>query len=172
EQVGGESLIANIMADGMLAATKQMGSVAAFINQGGVRAGLEAGKITYGQAIAVMPFNNTLTVLDVTGAELLAAIKQGLGTGGQLTPSAGTSYRATGGDVQVTIAGQPLDPAKTYRITLLGFTANGGDSLFAFRDAKGRRIDTGLVDIDAFVEYLKANSPLNPKPEGRVSVSR
>lgn len=172
EPIGGESLMANIMADGMLAATKSMGSVAAFINQGGVRAGLESGKITYGNAIAVMPFNNTLTVLDVTGAELLSAVKQGLGTGGQLTPSAGTSYRANGNDVQVTIAGMPLDPTKTYRITLLSFTANGGDSLFAFRDAKGRRVDTGLVDLDAFMEFIKVNSPLNPKPEGRVSVSR
>jgi 5'-nucleotidase len=172
EPVGGDSLMADIMADAMQAATKSMGSVASFINQGGVRAGFESGKITYGQAVAVMPFNNTLTVLDVTGAELLAAIKQGIGTGGQLTPSAGTSYRVNGNDVQVTIAGMPLDPAKIYRITLLGFTASGGDSLFAFRDAKGRRIDTGLVDIDGFVEYLKANSPLNPKPEGRVVIQR
>lgn len=174
EQTRGESLMANVIADAMQATLKAQGAVVSFINQGGVRSSLEAGKITYGQAIAVQPFNNTLVVLDVTGAELKQAIEQGVGTGGQLTPSQGSSYRIDrtkpkGEQVaDLVIASQPLDLAKTYRVGLLGFTANGGDSLFAFRDAKGARTDTGLIDLDALIAYIKANSPLNPKPEARV----
>lgn len=174
EQAKGESLMANVIADAMQATLKAQGAVVSFINQGGVRSSLEAGKVTYGQAIAVQPFNNTLVVLDVTGAELKQALEQGAGTGGQLTPSQGSSYRISRSKPQgekvsdVMIAGQPLDPAKTYRVGLLGFTANGGDSLFAFRDAKGARTDTGLIDLDALIAYIKANSPLNPKAEGRV----
>ncbi|MGV3616410.1 MAG: bifunctional metallophosphatase/5'-nucleotidase [Fimbriimonas sp.] len=174
EPVRGESLMANVIADAMFEATKPQGAVVAFINQGGVRGSLEAGKVTYGNAIGVQPFNNTLVVLDVTGAELKTALEQGVGTGGQLTPSRGSSYRIDrskpkGEQVSaVVVAGQPLDPAKTYRVGLLGFTASGGDSLFALRDAKGTRTDTGLIDLDALIAYIKANSPLNPKAEGRV----
>jgi 5'-nucleotidase len=174
EQVQGESLMANVIADAMLDATKAQGTVAAFINQGGVRSSLEAGRITYGNAISVQPFNNTLTILEVTGAELKTALEQGAGTGGQLTPSRGSRYRLDRARPQgervsdVQIAGEALDPAKTYRIALLSFTANGGDSLFALRDAKGARTDTGLIDLDALINYIKANSPLNPKAEGRV----
>ena len=65
------------------------------------------------------------------------------------------------------IDGQPLDRAKTYRVATLNFLAAGGDSVFAFRDAKGRRIDTGKVDIDLWVDYLKAHSPLVP-PVNRI----
>lgn len=175
EREGSDSLMADVVADAMQARTASLGSVAAFINKGGVRAGIDAGKITYGQAVTVMPFNNTFTLLDLSGAELKAALLQGANSpaqGGLLIPSDGTSYKVVGNDIQVTIAGQPIDPTKTYRITLLGFTASGGDSHFILRDAKGRRVDTGLLDIDAFVDYLKAHSPLDPKYESRVSVQR
>jgi 5'-nucleotidase len=176
EQENGESLMANVIADAMLAATKPQGAVAAFINQGGVRSSLEPGTITYGQAISVQPFGNTLVVLQVTGKELVEALEQGVGTGGQLTPSAGTSYTIDRSKpkgqqvVEVRVNGTAVDPAQRYKIGLLSFTAGGGDSLFAFRDAKGLRNDTGLIDLDALIAYIKANSPLSPKREGRVSL--
>ena len=175
EREGGDSVMSDVIADALQAKTAALGSVAAFVNKGGVRASLDAGPITYGQAVSVTPFNNTLTLLDLTGAELKAALLQGVrspAAGGQLTPSAGTSYTVSGDDVQATVAGQPLDPARTYRVTLLTFTASGGDSHFVLKGAKGRRLDTGLLDIDALVEYLKAHSPLDPGPADRVKVVR
>ncbi len=173
EREGGDSAMGDLIADAMLGATKGTGAVAAFINQGGVRSAIEAGPITYGQAVTVMPFNNTLTVLDLTGAELKAVLLQGARSpahGGQLTPSAGTSYKIVGDDVQAIVAGAPVDPAKLYRLTFLNFTANGGDSHFILRDAKGRRLDTGFLDIDALVAYIKAHSPIDRQAEGRVTV--
>ena len=173
ERDRGDSTMADVVADAMQAKMAAFGAVASFVNKGGVRSALEAGPITYGQAVSVLPFNNTLTLLDVSGAELKAALLQGNGAndaGGLLTPSAGTSYRIHGADADVTVAGQPLDPAKTYRIALLSFTAGGGDSHFVLRDAKGRRVDTGLLDIEALADYLKAHSPVTPGPTGRVVV--
>ena len=172
EREDGDSVMADVMADAMQAKTASFGSVVAFVNAGGVRSGLDVGPITYGQAITVMPFNNTLTLLDLTGAELKAALIQGAHSGGLLLPSAGTSYTVQGDSLTAIIAGQPLDPAKVYRCTFLNFSANGGDSLFVLRDSKGRRVDTGLLDIDALVDYLKAHSPLDTGPAGRVRVSR
>lgn len=168
---GGFSPMANLIADAQLAATQQQGSVAAFINAGGVRAALESGDITYGQAISVQPFSNTLVVMEVTGRELLTALaRQG---GGTLHPSKGTSYKAVNGPdgwsiTDVVIAGEPLDLFKTYMITVNNFTAGGGDDHQELKNAQGQRTDTGLVDIDALIDYIKAHTPLDLPQEKRI----
>lgn len=170
----GESLMANVIADAMLEGTKKQGSVVAFVNSGGVRSSLEKGPITYGNAISVQPFNNTLTLLELTGSELLAALNQGVGTGGELNPSGGSSYhidksQPKGSQVSnVVISGSPLDPSKTYVVTFLTFTSNGGDAHEVLKAAKGVRRDTGLLDIDTLLDYLKAHSPIEPKAENRI----
>jgi 5'-nucleotidase len=162
----GDSAMADVIADGMQAATAKSGSVTAFVNSGGVRGGLEPGKITYGELISIEPFGNTLVVLDLSGAELKAALEEGVGTGGELLPSKGSGYRIDsskplGARVSdVVVNGIPLDLAQTYRVTFLNFTANGGDAHQVLKDAKGTRIDTGLVDIDALIDYVKAHNPL------------
>jgi 5'-nucleotidase / UDP-sugar diphosphatase len=173
---GYENTMANVISDSMLEATKGQGSVAAFMNQGGVRSSLEPGKITYGQAISVQPFGNTLVLLELTGAELKAALEHGADrTGGLLHPSAGTSYRLDMGRPigsrvsEVVVAGAPLDLSKTYRLTFNSFTASGGDGHEALKNAKGHRVDTGFVDLDALIAYLKGHRPLNRKLEGRIS---
>jgi len=175
-QGGGDSLMADVIADGMLAATAKGGSVAAFVNSGGVRGGLEPGKITYGELISIEPFGNTLVELDLTGVELKAALEEGVGTGGELNPSQGSSYeidrsKPIGSRVlSVIVAGAPLDLAKTYRVTLLNFTANGGDAHQVLKDAKGARIETGLIDLDALIEYVKAHNPLSAERPKRIRV--
>ncbi len=166
---GGDRLMGNLIADAMLAATAKQGAVAAFTNTGGVRSSIDAGPITYGEAISVVPFNNTLVLLDLTGDELFRAIEFGVEKGGQLIPSRGTSYTVKGGQlVEVKIGGQVIDKAKTYRVCLNSFTASGGDGHEILKAAAGKRTDTGMVDIDAFVDFIKANSPLDPKSEGRI----
>lgn len=171
---GGESLMADVIADAMLEATAKMGTEVAFVNSGGVRASLEAGTITYGQAISVQPFGNTLTVLELHGTELKEAINQGVGTGGELQPSKGSRYRIDKSQpkgsqaVDIVINGRPLDPNGTYKVALPAFTANGGDAHTVLQNAKGSRVDTGLVDLDVLLAYIKAHSPLEPKAEGRI----
>lgn len=166
----------DVIADGMLAATAKGGAVVAFVNSGGVRGGLDPGIITYGQLISIEPFGNTLVLLDLTGAELIAAIEEGIGTGGLLVPSKGSSYKVNrsqpaGARVsEVVIAGQPIDSARTYRVTLLNFTSNGGDDHRVLKEAKGSRTDSGLVDLDALIEYVKSHSPLAVDEPRRIIV--
>ena len=173
-QRGGDSPMADLIADGMEAATAKSGSVVAFINSGGVRGGLEPGKVTYGELISIEPFGNTLVVLDLSGAELKAALEEGAGTGGQLTPSKGSSYsidrsKAVGSRVSdIVIGGAPLDLGKTYHVTLLNFTANGGDAHVVLKAAAGNRVDTGLIDLDALIDYVKSHPTLTVEEPGRV----
>ena len=167
------NLMGFVVADAVLEATKMQGSVAAFWNAGGVRTDLKAGPITYGNLIEVCPFNNSLVVLDLKGLELLGALEQGFGTGGTLIPSKGFSYaydgeKAEGSRVSATLNGEAVDPEKTYRLTFSSFTSSGGDSHFILRDAPGRRVDTGFLDIDALVTYFKANSPVSMTASDRM----
>lgn len=175
----GENPMAFVVADSMLASTAKTGSVAAFVNLGGVRSNLEPGTITYGEAITVQPFNNTLTVMDLTGVELKGALEEGVADtdklGGLLNPSHGTSYKIdfskpAGSRVSdLIVAGSAVDTSKTYRVTFLNFTANGGDAHVVLKNSKGKRVETGLLDIDALVDYVKSHSPLNKTTEQRVS---
>jgi len=176
-----ESPMANVVADAMLAATAQGGSVAAFVNIGGVRAGIEPGPITYGQAVTVQPFANTLVQLDLSGSELASVLEETLGSlpessAGLLCPSHGTSYVIDLGKppgqrvTQLMVAGKPVESEQVYRITVPSFLAAGGDGHAKLAQANRRRYDTGTLDIDAFVAYLQAHDPTDGTLEGRVTV--
>ncbi|MBS1719305.1 MAG: 5'-nucleotidase C-terminal domain-containing protein [Armatimonadetes bacterium] len=156
------------ISDAMLDATSAMGAQVALMNHGGVRSALEPGKITYGIAISVQPFNNTLHLIDLTGKELMTAFEQAVAKGG-LIPSRGVKIEMREGKVvSATLNGEAIDPSKTYRVCVPSFLAGGGDGVFALRDAKGRRVDTGLMDIDVLVEQIKKKSPIKPANELRV----
>ena len=68
----------------------------------------------------------------------------------------------------VTVNGQPLDSGKTYKVAMNNFTAGGGDGFTMFKDAK--RLDTGTLDVDILVNYLKANPTLDAQNEGRIII--
>lgn len=153
--------LGRIIADGMLAATAKQNVVAALMNTGGVRAALEPGDITFGMAISVQPFNNTLVVMDLTGAQLKDTLEIR-----QVWTSSTLRYtfdaaRPQGSRVSgLLLNGQPVDPAVTYRITVNNFMAGGGDDFITLKNSTGYRLDTGLLDIDTFVDYLAAHSPV------------
>lgn len=174
----GNSIVGNLLTDAMLAQLEKSGAVVAFMNRGGIRADIESGPITYGAALSVQPFGNTLVLLDMRGSEILAVLEQSVEAypergGGILHPSKGSSYtvdltKPAGLRISnVIIAGAALDPNKTYRIGLNSFTAQGGDGLTVFKECKGARTDTGFVDFDALLAYIKANSPIKPNAEKR-----
>ena len=87
---------------------------------------------------------------------------------GSLIPSKGSSYKVAGGGARdVIIGGLPLDETKTYKVVVNNFMAGGGDNLETLK-ACTKKLDTGLNDIDAFVEFIKANSPLSIGTEIRI----
>ncbi len=165
----GEAPLGNLIADAVLTATRPMGARIGFMNEGGIRKDLEAGDdsvAAFGQTQAVLPFGNTLVVMDLTGAQIRRILenqwKEGSANGSMLQISNGFSYRwdaskPVGSRVlAMTLEGQPIDDAKTYRIVANNFLAEGGDNFPDF--AKGtNRLETGLLDLDAFTDYLRAN---------------
>jgi 5'-nucleotidase / UDP-sugar diphosphatase len=175
----GESPLGDVIADGMLAAGLKSGAQIALMNSGGIRASISPGPLTYDKAVEVQPFGNTLVLLDVTGAELKSALELCVDPpagGRMLQVSRGfqvvydLSKPASSRVDSMTLNGQAIEMAKTYRVVLNSFTAAGGDAFLPLKQSQGQRIDTGINDLDATVAYLQANPALDQKIEGRIQV--
>ncbi|WP_330439234.1 bifunctional metallophosphatase/5'-nucleotidase [Micromonospora sp. NBC_00821] len=179
----GESPLGNLIADAQLAATDdEQNAVAAFMNPGGVRADLDAGPVTYEEAFTVQPFANNLVTLDLTGAQLYCVLEQQFITNRTLYPSATVGYvvdpNGTTGTVadpcagtrvvrgSLTLGGTTVDTAATYRVTVNNFLAGGGDGFSALTG--GTNLVTGQIDLDAFVAYLTAQSPVSAPTLDRI----
>jgi 5'-nucleotidase len=183
----GESPLGNVIADAVLAATRAQGAQIGFMNTGGIRKDLEAGAdltASFGQAQAVLPFGNTLVLMDLTGAQLRVLLEQqwarpAASDASVLQVSNGFSYRWDEGRPQgsrvvpgsVRLDGVPLDDARRYRIVANNFLAEGGDNFPEF--AKGvNRVDTGLLDLDAVLDYLNKNAGTGAPATGMAPTNR
>ena len=132
----------------------------AIMNSGGVRDSMPAGKLTYKDVLKVQPFGNMLSVVELKGSELTAyleaAMKMSPGSGA-FAQFAGVRIVAEGGKlVSATVRGTAIDPAKTYRLALNNFQANGGDGYPKLSTHPGY-VNTGFVDADVMREYLSKN---------------
>ena len=135
----------------------------AIVNAGGVRDSLPAGKLTYKDVLTVHPFGNTIVVVTLSGKEVMdylnAAAKMTPGSGA-FPQFAGVQLVIEGGKVQsAQVAGQAIDPSKTYRMAINNFVAAGGDGYPKLTTHPGY-VDTGFVDADVLRAYIAANSPL------------
>ena len=185
-----ESALGDVIADAQLAATIAPDAGAAVIamtNPGGIRTDLLyntisggelVGEVTYAEAFAVQPFSNSLVTMTLTGAQIKAVLEQQAtagsdGSGRMLQISHSLTYTWTlsapvGSKVSdMKINGTPIDLAASYRVTVNNFLAGGGDGFTAL--LAGTDLLTGIIDLDAFVAYLTANSPVPPGPQNRIT---
>ncbi|WP_405999964.1 bifunctional metallophosphatase/5'-nucleotidase [Streptomyces sp. NBC_00829] len=185
-------LIADAQLEGLAPADKG-GAQIALMNPGGIRAGLVHkasgaegdGVVTYGEAFTVQPFTNMMNVVDLTGAQLVTALKQQVSGPNQAVPkilqiSKGLTYTLdmtkTGADrvvdSSVKLGGVAIDPAKTYRVAMNEFLAGGGDGFAVLKEHKNKLV--GASDLDVLIAYLAAHSsasvPLAPPVPGRITV--
>lgn len=192
-----ESTMGNLVADSLLdslSSENRGGAEIGVVNPGGLRAEFcktgdnekctiaADGTITYAQANAVLPFLNNLWTTTLTGAQFKEALEQQWQTDAdgnvpsrpylQLGLSHNVSYTydpnaAQGNHItSVTVNGKPLDLKREYRIGSFSFLLQGGDNFRAFAAGKDTK-DTGLVDRDAWIDYISKNSPLKPRYDRR-----
>ncbi|ALB54113.1 bifunctional UDP-sugar hydrolase/5'-nucleotidase UshA [Cronobacter universalis] len=147
----------------------------AVMSGGGIRDSIEGGDITYKDVLKVQPFGNTLVYVDMTGKEALeylTAVAQKKPDSGAYPQFANVSFTASGGTLNdVKIKGEPVDPAKTYRMATLSFNATGGDG-YPPIDKKPGYVNTGFVDAEVLKQYIQQSSPLDVnafEPKGEVS---
>ncbi|MFC6276285.1 5'-nucleotidase C-terminal domain-containing protein [Psittacicella hinzii] len=132
----------------------------AVMNSGGLRAPLPAGDISYRDILIVQPFANSLTTVEFTGDELVDYLsKIAFIQGGGFPQYAGVTFDAYTSENRidnVKVNGQPVDPSKKYKLVVLSFLANGGDT-YPNITSNPTYVDTGYNDAKAFVDYLAKN---------------
>ncbi|MCM3741623.1 5'-nucleotidase C-terminal domain-containing protein [Oceanobacillus luteolus] len=184
-----ETILGNIITDGMLHAAKEYDEnvIMALQNGGGIRAPIDAGPVTVGEVITVLPFGNTLAVADVTGAELKEAFEISVGNypsenGGFLHVAGGkVEFDASKEVGSRVVSLQYEDEAgklvevkddETYTIATNAFTAKGGDGYTVFEKAyaEGRVTDLGQSDWGNFRDHLVrlGSDNIPTEKEGRI----
>lgn len=163
-----ETALGNFVADCM---RRRAGADVALQNAGGLRTELAMGPITVGDVYTLLPFDNTLIVMEMTGRDVEAMLRESLvrrnrGGWGQL--SGVTLTDANGVPTDIRVGGAPLDPKGVYRVATNSFTASGGDGYTVFRRARSKT-DTDLSVRDVVMEELKRLKTIAPKVEGRVT---
>ncbi len=167
----------NIIADAMLDRVKDQGIQIAIQNGGGIRASIDAGDVTMGEVLTVLPFQNTLSTFQVTGETIIAALENGVSQheegAGRFPQVAGMTYafdvsKPAGERVSdVMVGGAPIDPAKMYGVVSNNYVRNGGDGYKMFRDAQNA-YDYGPDLADVTAEYMAKMGPVKPMLDGRI----
>ncbi|WP_156761217.1 bifunctional metallophosphatase/5'-nucleotidase [Microbacterium karelineae] len=191
---GVESTMGNLVADVYLWSTTEYANYGgepadiAVMNPGGLRddllfassdVGEGDGVVTYAEAAAVQPFANTLTTSELTGADIKQMLEEQWQPGNDrpklhLGISEGFAYEyvddAPEGEhvMSMTLNGEELAADETYTVTTNSFVAAGGDGFTAFDNAPYR--DTGLIDLEATVDFFATQGVVDPAPLGRAAV--
>lgn len=185
-----ETVLGNIITDGMLKKAQQFSAnpvVLAVQNGGGIRSDIPAGNITVGQVITVLPFGNTLSLVNVTGAELkevfeISVAKAPEENGGFLHISGGKltydSSKPTGSRVtslqyfdKATNSYVDIKDTNSYTIATNAFTAKGGDGYDVLANvyAEGRVTELGLSDWENLVQQFESLQVIPTKTESRIT---
>lgn len=167
----GETLMGNLVCDAMR--WKMQGDVA-FTNRGGVRADISAGYIMPRDVFTVLPFDNLLVAVQLSGAFLKELFEDKLIYGGSGLFVSGMQVvvnrsRPPGDRITVfKIGGQDVERDRLYRVITTDYLLEGNSGmtkLATYRSEAGA--ESGILMRDAMVEYVRAHSPLNPRLDGR-----
>lgn len=156
---------------------------AALINWGSMRADLAKGPVRYADVSTVLPFDNAVAILDLTGAELLEsmdmAVSKAYGKSAGAYPHVAgmtihyckaepcpNALRKGGRVTALTIAGKALEPQATYRIATHDYLTKGGDFYAIFKAACERAgnycKNTGTLTRDMVADWFRTHSPVTP----------
>ena len=178
----GETNLGNLITDGMLAGAKKIDPEVqfAFQNGGGIRASIDAGDITVGEVMTVMPFGNALGIVKLTGAEIYEiaehSVKDFPKEFGGFLHFSGLQVEFDGKAIagkrvkSIKLNGKELDKTAYYKGATNTFTAKGGDGYetLAKAYADGRVSEPGTVDFEMFIDHLNTLKNVEPKVEGRI----
>ena len=164
-----ESNVGDLICDAMRHAS---GADIAFQNGGGIRADIPQGKITLEQVYTLLPFDDVLVVMDLTGDQIKQILEQNTSFGHSILQTSGTTVHydltrpADSRVIRVDVGDKPLEPLKTYRVATNDFLAAGGDYFKTFKE--GKHLAYGNSLVEAFTTYLEKHSPVHPEREKRI----
>ncbi len=140
------------------------------LNLGGIRLNeLPAGDLTVGKCFELLPFENKLVVIPITGSQIQALLD--LVASNKGWPIAGIRMQIQNAKaINVLINGKPLVFDQNYRLLTNDYMANGGDNCSMLSTAPQTILN--LTMRDAFIQYcrnkFKLNQPLTAVKDGRI----
>jgi 2',3'-cyclic-nucleotide 2'-phosphodiesterase (5'-nucleotidase family) len=147
---------------------------AIILNNGGLRTSLPQGEITVGKVYELMPFDNELVMVQLSGAKTMEMMNFIAEKGG--IPVSGISMKIDGAKAkEIKINGKDLDPDGSYYVISSDYLAGGGDKYDFFKNAISSRPLKKLIR-DAIIEYCKDETAkgrtLTTKLDGRISIAK
>ncbi len=168
-----ECLLGNFITDAQLKAAKKLDPkvVGSVCNYGGIRQSFIApGNITRGKMYELMPFDNMVTIVEISGANLkklcdLMAKSRGW-------PVSGISFKIKNKEAtDILLDGKPVNDHIYYKVVMSDYIAKGGDNC-DFLMSSSKKF-TSIFIRDAMIDYVKElqaqGKPLHPEIENRVS---
>lgn len=179
-----ECSMGNLLADAILDRVASQGATIAFQNGGGIRASIDAGEITVGDVLTVLPFSNTLATVQISGADVIEALENGVSDvengAGRFAQVAGLKYsfdlkQPAGSRVSdVLVKGEgdawvPIDEDATYTIVTNNYVRGGGDGYGTFAEGENP-YDFGPPLEQVVAEYIaKLGGEYTPYTDGRIT---
>lgn len=173
----GESNLGNFLAD---VYKQAVGADSALVNSGGIRsdATYGPGDLTKKDILSILPFENTLVKVRVTGAHIKRLLENGVSAAGQedgrFPQVSGISFTYDGrlpvGSrvTSIEVGGKQVEPARSYTMAVNAYILGGGDGY----DFKGGEVlitpENGPVEPDVVMEAVKKIGTIAPQVEGRI----
>lgn len=178
-----ECSMGNLVADAMLERVKGQGVTIAIMNGGGLRASIEAGDVTMGEVLTVLPFQNTLATFQLRGSDVVGALENGVSQveegAGRFPQVAGLKYtfdvskpagtRISNVEVMQGESWRPLDNGATYGVVSNNYMRAGGDGYKIFSTNAVNAYDYGPVLDQVLADYLGNHTPYKPYTDGRIT---
>jgi 5'-nucleotidase len=175
-----ETNLGNLVTDAFRQATT---AEICILNGGSIRSNTKypAGQISKRDILSILPFENQIVKVEVSGALIKAALENGVSQlpdekeSGRFPQVSGLHFefdtRKSVGSrvVKIMIGGQPLDEKKNYTLTSSSYLINGGDGYTMFKNAR-YLINAESAQIDAVIlaNYVGTSGVIAPKVEGRI----
>jgi 5'-nucleotidase len=183
--------LGNLITDAMIADT---GAQIAIMNGGGIRASIEQGDITVGEVLTVLPFGNLVSTFELTGANVLAALENGVsrvvvdggnvirdGASGRFPQVSGMrfTYDPTQPEGSRIVSAEvmnedgsfaAIDPEATYSVSSNDFLRAGGDGYSVFVESAIDPYDFGRPLDEVFADYLATLGDVGSAVEGRITI--
>ncbi len=189
-----ECNLGNLITDAMRAYS---GAQIAITNGGGIRSNVPVGAdipedlafaepldVTQGDVLTVLPFGNVVAYFELKGADVIAALENGVSQveagAGRFPQVSGIRFSWDGSKeagsriVSVEVEGEDgtftaIDPEATYTVVTNDYMRRGGDGYSVFGENAINPYDGGSPLDLVLGDYIKANSPVAPAVEGRIT---
>ncbi len=137
------------------------------LNHGGIRSIISKGKVSARTAFEVMPFENTIVVVDLTGKSVKKLVEY-LMNSKRAHPISGMQIvlNKDGSLKSFKIQGKPLDKERTYHVATSNYLVTGGDNMGFFKETVGIT-DTDYLIRNAMIDHFKKVDTIAPKIDDR-----